>query len=195
MLRILYMSIDAAISAIILTPLFLLLNPLLFHSGRRTFCYLLFAVYLSGMFSVVGLPDICYVRFDPSFNLIPFSYMFSDSINSILNVLLFIPLGVFLPCFWKFFRKMYRTVLFGFCTSLLVEVLQIFTLRATDVNDLITNTIGTLLGWCIARLLLLLFPSITPSRKTGNVYLVCGLTFVVMFFLHPFLADWLCPFL
>lgn len=189
--RILSMCLDAAIAALALAPFFLYLHKRNFHDKAKTVGYFLLAVYLSAMFAVVGLPDIRYIRFDTNMNLVPFLYMFSDYTNSLLNVLLFIPLGMFLPLFWQKFRKFYRTVFFGFCVSLLIEVLQLFTYRATDVNDLMTNTFGAFLGWCIGRLLLRCYPDIVPGENTRELYIVCGTTFAVMFFLHPFLADWL----
>lgn len=189
--RIFSMCLDALMAAMVLVPLFLLLNRYYFHSTKRTICYFILAVYLSGVFAVAGLPDIRYIRFKPHFNFVPFAYMFSDFTNTFLNVLLFIPLGFFLPVYWKSFKKPYWTVLFGFCTSLLIEILQIFTFRATDINDLMTNTVGTFLGWCIGCILLRCVPSITPKEKTQEVYVVCGITFAVMFFVHPFVAEWI----
>lgn len=193
--RIFSMCLDAAIAAVVLVPLFLLLNKYYFHHKTRTVFYILFAVYLSGMFAVVGLPDIRYVRFDPNFNFTPFEYMFSDFTNSFLNVLLFFPMGFFLPLFWVPYRKLHRTALFGLCVSLLIEVLQIFTFRATDVNDLITNTFGTLIGWCFSNLLLHLVPGITPSENPREVYVICGTAFGVMFFIQPFLAGWVFSYM
>lgn len=193
--RILFMCLDAALAAVFLVPLFLILNRRYFRSRRKTFCYLLLAVYLCGVYAVVGLPTVNYIRFDPNFNFVPFAYMFSDFTNSFLNVLLFLPLGGLLPLFWKDFKKFLPTVLFGFCTSLLIEVLQLFTLRATDVNDLMTNTLGTVIGWCCARCLLRLVPGIVPGWKTKEVFVVCGAAFAVMFFAQPFLAELVFPFL
>lgn len=187
--RILFMFLDAGLAAIVLVPLFLILNKQYFRNLTKTVCYIFFAIYLSAVYAVVGLPTVNYSRFDPNFNVIPFAYMFSDYMNSLLNVLLFMPLGFALPVFWKDFKKLFPTVLFGFSTSLLIEVLQIFTFRATDVNDLMTNTFGTILGWCAARILLQIFHSIIPSWKTKEAYVVCGLSFAVMFFIQPFLAD------
>ena len=185
------MCLDAAIAAVVLVPLFVLLDRSYFHNRKHTACYFLLAVYLSGVFAIVGLPDIRYIRFDFNHNFVPLRYMFSDFRSSFLNVLLFVPLGIFLPVFWKKFKQLHWMLLFGLCTSLLIELLQIFTFRATDINDLMTNTFGTFLGWCAARILLRLVPGIVPSEKTQEVYVVCGATFAVMFFVQPFLAEWL----
>ena len=85
------------------------------------------------------------------------------------------------------FRRLLPGILFGCGLSLTIELLQILTYRATDVNDLITNVFGTAIG-------LLLVRPITgrylPTGKTcAEVYALCGLSFGVMFFLHPFLSP------
>lgn len=64
------------------------------------------------------------------------------------NLCLFVPLGVFLP---RLFRKMEAFRLFFPCVLLLVaavELLQMLTgLGACDVDDLLLNTIGAVMGW------------------------------------------------
>lgn len=195
MSRILFMCLDATLAGIALIPLYFILDKQYFHSKRKMICYLLFSLYLSGVYAVVGLPTVSYVRLDFHYNLIPFAYMFSDYMNSLLNVVLFVPLGFFLPVCWKVYGRLWKTALFGFCISLLIELLQIFTYRATDVNDLITNTLGAVIGWCVARIVLRFSPAINPGWKTAEVHLVFGATFFVMFFIQPFLADMFYSFI
>lgn len=189
MRRIIFMLMDAGIAAILFLPVFYYLNKQYLHSWRRTGWYFFLAVYLSGVYAVVGLPDIRYVRLNLHFNLIPFAYMFSAYQTSLLNVLLFVPLGFFLPVFGRRYLKLGWTVLFGFSFSLVIELLQIFTLRATDVNDLITNTVGTLLGWCLGQLFVHLCPGYPLEERSKHVRLVFIISFLIMFFLHPFIAD------
>lgn len=188
MLRLLPIVTDTAIAALFLIPIFAYLNKKQFHDARRTLFYGIFASYLCGVFAVAGLPNIRYIRFDLNVNLQPFAYMFSDFLSSFLNVLLFVPLGIFLPLLWKPYRKLWRAALFGFETSLLIELLQLFTYRATDVNDLITNTFGTLLGWFAGILIAKLVPNFLSEGDKNHAPLVCGISFGVMFFLHPFAA-------
>ncbi len=188
MYRLLPLGLDAAVAAVALTLALGLLRRRCHWSGRRTACYLTMAVYVSIIFALVGLPDIRYIRFQPNINLVPFRYFFSDR-TSLPNVVLFVPLGLFLPLLWHSFGKLWRTVLFGFCVSLTIELLQIFTFRATDINDLMTNTLGTFLGWALGRLVLALFPEVQPSHSTRDVYVVLGVTFGFMVLLHPLLTD------
>lgn len=189
MYRVFAMCLEAGIAAVILIPMFWVLNRYCFRNSRRAVCYLVMSLYLAAVDAVVGLPSLLYIRFDQNINLVPFAYMFSDYGNSLLNVLLFVPLGFFLPVLWKRFRSFLWTALFGLCFSLSIELLQLFTFRATDVNDLMTNTVGTILGWCLGRLVLRLFPSMRPSWKTKELAVVFGVTFGVMFLAQPFLAE------
>ena len=189
MFQLFAMCLEAGAAAVLLVPVFLILNQFYFHNFKRTAGYFIFSVYLAAVDAVVGLPCITYIRLDFNFNFVPFLYMFSDYRSTILNVLLFIPLGLFLPIFWEKFQSFGYTVLFGFCTSLVIELLQIFTLRATDVNDLMTNTFGTVLGYLIAKAVLKCLPKHIPSERTDDVFIICGVTFGVMFFFQPFLAN------
>ena len=189
MYRVFAMCLETGIAAVILIPTFWMLNRYSFHDSRRTACYLVMSLYLAAVDAVVGLPSLLYIRFDQNINLVPFAYMFSDYRNSLLNVLLFVPLGLFLPVLWKQFHSFFWTTLFGLGFSLSIELLQLLTLRATDINDLMTNTAGTILGWCLGQLVRKLLPFIHPSRKISDLAVVFGITFAVMFFVQPFMAE------
>jgi glycopeptide antibiotics resistance protein len=66
----------------------------------------------------------------------------------LLNILLFVPLGYLLPSVFRFFQKHpWRTIVSGLLTSLSVETIQLLTLRGWfDIDDLINNTLGCLIG-------------------------------------------------
>lgn len=189
MYRILITAREALIAFILLLPIFYYLNKHRFFNTRQTALYLLFATYLTGVYAVVGLPDIAYYRFSPNINLEPFLYMFSDLGNTVLNVILFLPLGFFLPILWSDFSSPWKTVLVGFLTSLTIELLQIFTYRATDVNDLMTNTLGCLIGYFLGLVVVKFVPPIKPEARRYHIPLVFGISFLTMFFLHPFFSS------
>ena len=127
------------------------------------------------------------LRPDLNLNLIPFCGILADLKNSILNIALFLPLGCFLPILWSRFRRPIPVVIFGFGFSVFIELLQMLTYRATDVNDLITNTAGTLLGFLLAKGL----PPKISAEGEGRREALCltALSFSVMFFIHPFLSP------
>lgn len=176
---------EAGIAAIALIPVFLLLNRLRFQNIKNTLLYLLFAVYLSGVYAVVGLPNVSYIRFEANLNFIPFAGMLSDLYGTVLNVILFIPLGLFLFLLWKPFRRISTVMLFGFSFSLAIEVLQMLTYRATDVSDLIANTLGTLAGYGIGRLVRKARPSLLLRCRHADLYWIIAVSSAVMFFIQP----------
>lgn len=83
------------------------------------------------------------------------------------NVLLLFPLGVFLRYFFKGKAKWFHAALIGFGVSLFFEITQRTALfgyfecpyRIFDVDDLLTNTVGTVVGFILAPMLLALIPS------------------------------------
>ncbi|WP_249355053.1 VanZ family protein [Enterococcus hulanensis] len=80
-------------------------------------------------------------------NLIPFQS--GVGMLNILNIIMFTPLGFLLPLIWKQCRNLGTTVLLGFEFSLMIELLQLFNRRATDIDDLLMNTLGALFGFLI----------------------------------------------
>lgn len=168
---------DYCAAAVVIVPLLILI----FHRSKaKTAKYCVFALYLAAMSVLVGLPNIRYIRFDLNMNLIPFLDMFSGLRGSIENVVLFMPFGFFLNWLWS--RSLKAAAMEGFWISLCIELMQIFTFRATDINDLITNTLGTVLGFLLAKLLHL--PSANyPGKDRFPVY---GIVLAVMFFVQPF---------
>jgi glycopeptide antibiotics resistance protein len=66
------------------------------------------------------------------------------------NLLGFVPLGILLPLCWRRFRNGFFTVLAGALLSLFFEYAQLYTgLGIFDVDDLLLNTAGTLLGFVV----------------------------------------------
>lgn len=123
---------------------------------RTSILLLALYYYLCVMLTkIVGIPTLSeYKRvsdlgesfFNPNINLIPFQDGFS--LGVILNILLFVPLGFLCPLISKHYQSIKNTFFIGCGLSLAIEIVQLFTLyRATDIEDLITNTVGTLIGY------------------------------------------------
>lgn len=184
------MLIEILISAVILIPFFVVLNRVRFHSRKQSVLYFVFAVYLSAVYLLVGMPTLQFMRFELSLTLIPFLPMMADIKNTVLNVLLFLPLGFMLPFLWKRYSRLADTLLFGFGMSLSIEVLQILTYRATDINDIIANTLGVVLGYFIFRGASHIIPRASKLAKSQNEVRVILLSVcVAMFFIQPYLAT------
>lgn len=75
-------------------------------------------------------------------------------VNLFGNIVLFIPLGYFLPRLWAGLRKWWRTWLVTLAVMTAVELTQLLTLRGScDVDDLILNLLGAAIGYGLFRIL------------------------------------------
>lgn len=190
MYRIYSTGIETAAASAILIPILFLYQIFIFHNIKKTAAYILFSLYLAAICFLVGFPNIAGMRIVLSHNFIPLRGMLTDITNSYLNVLLFIPLGIFVPCLWPEYRSMMKTVGLGLMTSLGIEILQIFTFRATDIHDVITNVAGTMIGYLIGRLIIKRFPQLNwLGCKERELYLLYVTVGVVMFFSQPFIQS------
>lgn len=74
-------------------------------------------------------------------------------INLMGNVVLFVPLGWFLPRIWARLRCFFKTVLAVILLISAVEVVQYFTrLGSCDIDDLILNLFGAVAGYCMWKI-------------------------------------------
>ena len=87
-------------------------------------------------------------------NLIPFVNLFDyDSkrdllLNVIGNTAMFILSGIVLPIIYKKLNCFWKVVAAGAMISLCIEIIQLpFSVRASDVDDLILNTLGVAIGY------------------------------------------------
>lgn len=89
-------------------------------------------------------------------NLLPFVYLMDYEsrrealINVIGNTAMFIPLGIVWPVCFKQLDSHGKVIAAGVATSLLIEILQLpFYERVSDIDDLILNSLGFLIGYGI----------------------------------------------
>lgn len=153
------------------------------------FCY-----YLTGILTMTGIGKL--KPFAPRFQFIPFVDMIRGPVDTILNVILFFPLGFFLPLLYKKYNRIGRIVFIGFLFSLAVELVQMFGIGATDINDLITNTVGVCLGYVVYQLFFK-----TVRKEFCKKFWACNInedtevlffavySFVIMITVQPFVIS------
>lgn len=113
----------------------------------------LFALYIFAVFYVTGAGTIYdgflyRLEFRPEeIHLIPFSN--GLDISAYLNILLFIPFGLLVPFIWAGLDHPFSIICSGFSFSLLIELTQLLNRRRTDIDDLILNTLGALIGYAV----------------------------------------------
>lgn len=198
MFRLLAIAIDIVSSAVFLIPILIALQCIFFkqRSMQKKFLIIIFGIYLSAVFSATGMPAINSLKIDLSFNFVPLMDIFHSPVpylkNTILNIILFIPFGFLLPVIWEEYRAPKDVLLMGFGLSISIELLQIFTLRLTDIDDLITNTAGTMIGYYAAGFFAKKLHTQLPEANAPHKYeplFVMIITFVIMFLAQPFLSS------
>ena len=79
-------------------------------------------------------------------------------INIFGNVIVFIPLGFFLPFLVRKLRKWYATALLCLELTFIVEIIQLITkVGVCDVDDMILNLLGGIIGYVIFCLIFRLY--------------------------------------
>lgn len=146
------------ISIVILSSLritYLIKNKEPFILHKELFM-LFFIVYILSLFQIVTAGDI---NSFGSNNFIPFQEITRYSIGSNLfiknilgNVLLFVPFGFFLGLYLKLEKTKSATILV-LIASFSIEVTQLMIGRVFDVDDIILNLVGGIIGFTIYRLL------------------------------------------
>lgn len=186
--NILLILLDKLCGAIVSLPL-VLITIFVFdreRAKRRWGWMVLLTLYLNAMYIVIGVPGVQYICWDPTLNLIPFQDFSARNMEGmVLNAIMFAPLGFLLPAYFERYRHWGRTLAAGFLTSLTVELIQLFTFRATDVDDLIMNTLGTLVGFLLAKLVLRRRTAVYRGKKDWlELVIVNGIVLLVIVFIR-----------
>jgi len=139
----------------------------------------LFIIYLIALFWILLFK--LGVRFSymekRNVNLIPFGKI--DVSEIILNVVIFVPLGIYAGVLfkrWVFVKKLF----FFFLISLMFEVLQlIFRIGAFDITDIITNILGGIIGSLIFEAIEKLFNNSVKSQKFITIIAAIGTVLMI----------------
>ena len=122
-----------------------------------------------------------------SLNLIPFytitDYLSKGGIFSLINVIgnivLFIPLGIYLILF-NHNKRVFINTLWSVIISVAVEVLQyLFKVGATDIDDIILNGLGGFLGIVIYKIICKIFKD-KVRYAIGLISIIVGITFFIL---------------
>lgn len=113
---------------------------------------LLFFAYILALFQLVVEQD---VYFGSGFNLRPFEEIFRYEIGSynfyrqvIGNILLFVPFGYFATSYARIKGVGGITIITLLCSSI-IETVQYFIGRCFDIDDIILNVVGGIIGFLV----------------------------------------------
>lgn len=148
-----------------------------------------FAMYIIAVFHITGVGTLYdgltaeLEDMKERINLIPFSNKI-DIIGYLLNVVMFIPLGFFIPLIWKQMDKLSNAILVGATFSILIELSQLLSYRGTDIDDLITNTLGAAIGYITFKI----WDKLTKSKYQCSGINTCELPiYIFVLFLGRFI--------
>lgn len=118
--------------------------------------YLFFLMYILLLFQIVTFEDTN-VEIDMN-NLIPFKEILRYKLGSRLffknvigNIVLFIPYGIFASMYTKI-EKPFHAICLVLFASVIVEVTQAMIGRVFDIDDILLNVIGGIIGFLIYSL-------------------------------------------
>lgn len=86
-------------------------------------------------------------------------------INIVGNIVMFLPWGLGLPLLWKRYRSVLRLALMSLALPVCIEFVQLFIGRSVDIDDIILNFLGAMLGGLAYLALSKLFPVIDGLGK------------------------------
>lgn len=85
------------------------------------------------------------------------NYVFDNTVG---NIALFIPLGIFLPFLFKKYRKFSELAAAGILISFMVEAIQIILrIGQFDIDDIILNSLGAVIGYLLFKTIKFIYSS------------------------------------
>ena len=142
---------------------------------------LLFAIYLIVLFWILIFKlgvHFSYMR-KRNFALLPFHEGKIDITEIILNIAVFVPLGIYVGVLCKRW-SLGKKLLSFFLLSLMIESIQfIFRVGAFDTTDIITNTIGGTIGLIIFLIIEKIFNNTVRTEKFINTIALIGTVLIV----------------
>lgn len=165
-------------------------------SGLNFVYLLFFTIYISSLVSVTIFPfpiqkflieTMTEDQLGLKHNFIPFKIFFdamrfgslSFGLTILLkqvvgNIILFLPMGFVLPMIFTNLQTIRKVILIGLLVSLSIELLQAlaglwigYNYRAADIDDLIFNVLGTVIGFLIWKLLYKVFKNSNSLVKSN----------------------------
>ncbi|MDE6232238.1 MAG: VanZ family protein [Lachnospiraceae bacterium] len=138
-------------------------------SFKRFTSYFIFAYIILLIFGVTVLGSLAIkitaghgvIADIHSLNIIPFNFLREtwamgerNKITQVIaNILMFVPLGFITPVAFPKTRRLWKTAVYMAAFSFLIEFIQYFIGRSADIDDLMLNTLGGILGYIIFYIL------------------------------------------
>ncbi len=155
--------------------------------------YFGFIIYVLCLFYVVTFQDVSW----STSNYIPFKEMFRYSFGSrmffknvIGNMLMFVPFGFFVSYILKLGKARY-ILLLSSVASLTIESIQLVIGRVFDVDDIILNIVGGLVGFLLFKFIYFLKVKSPEFLKKDIIYNILMVIIIVLmiFYMLDIMGD------
>ena len=154
-------------------------KPLILY---KELLYLISIIYIMCLFYVVTFQDVSWSTSNFTLFKEMFRYEFGTKLffhNVIGNMLMFIPFGFLISYFLKL-EKPYSIIILSFITSVTIEVTQLLIGRVFDIDDIILNVIGGLIGFLLFYILGKIEKHLPNWLKKGWIYSIIMVILIVM---------------
>ncbi len=157
---------------------------------------LLFLVYILLLFQVVTFQDVSW----SSSNYIPFKEIFRYDVgerlffkNVVGNFVMFLPYGFFVSYYLRLKKARY-ILLMAFIASLSIEYIQLIIGRVFDVDDIMLNVFGALVGYFIYQLVLFLVKKVPNILKKNLIFNIIKIIMIILFLFIIYIgtSNWWC---
>ena len=137
---------------IISIRIFYIINHRGKHAFYKEFFYVIGLLYILILFELLTNSE---ANVGGGYNIMPFSeitrYTFGSNLfmlNVIGNILIFIPFGFFVSEYIKP-KKIFSPLIIAIIVSVCVEFVQLHIGRSFDIDDIILNLVGSIIGYLI----------------------------------------------
>lgn len=147
--------------------------------------HLSFIIYIISLFYVVTFQDVNYGQSNFTFFKEMFRYEFGSKLfikNVLGNILLFIPLGFFISYYLNSNKLIWPFIVITL-SSITIETTQLKIGRVFDVDDIILNVSGGVLGYLLFKLFNYL-PKFTKKTWFLNTLSIIFIVIFVVYFLN-----------
>lgn len=150
----------------------------------KEFSNLLFIIYILLLYELLTRAELNTVR---GYNLVPFSEMFryeigstSFYLNVVGNIVIFIPFGYLISTYIKP-KRILSILIVSVISSATVEFVQLCIGRSFDVDDIILNVLGCIIGYLLYIGLTAIHNHLPKSlQKEGIVNIICFILLIIM---------------
>jgi len=177
------------IVAIVLLRFFYLQNHRERFCFHKEFWHLISIIYIWLLFEILTMTEL---NGSSGMNLVPFSEILRYKMGTTMfnynvlgNILIFIPFGYLIGVYVNP-KKVWPVIITTLLTSTIVEFVQLRIGRSFDIDDVILNVVGGIIGYLLYIGLSAIYRRLPDFLKSDLIYNIICIVLVVLFCIYIF---------